>query len=94
MPGCCVLQPWCGFVGSPCAHVPHLVRRPQYGLPPPETRGAVPQVITFQRKRANRRVINEEQLVKMLSEFGEVGGWGRATASCGGRPASACAVCA
>lgn len=44
----------------------------QYGLQPPGYRGFVPQVITFQRKRANRRVINEEQMVNMLREFGEV----------------------
>ncbi|CAL8471513.1 g11055 [Coccomyxa elongata] len=43
----------------------------QYGLPPP-TKRPVPRVITFQRKRANRRVINEEQLVMLLQEFGQV----------------------
>lgn len=32
----------------------------------------MPRVITFQRKRANRRVINEDRLIDMLREFGEV----------------------
>ncbi len=32
----------------------------------------MPRVITFQRKRANRRVVNEEQLISLLKEFGEV----------------------
>lgn len=41
-------------------------------LPAPETGKPVPRVITFQRKRANRRVINEDQLMRMLREFGEV----------------------
>lgn len=44
----------------------------QYNLPPPGHHGYVPHTITFQRKRANRRVINEDQMVKMLAEFGEV----------------------
>ena len=43
------------------------------GLPPPAPRQPVPRVITFQRKRANRRVINEEGLLELLSEFGQVG---------------------
>ncbi len=41
-------------------------------LPAPESGRPVPRVITFQRKRANRRVINEDQLVRMLREFAEV----------------------
>ncbi len=41
-------------------------------LPFPESGRPVPRVITFQRKRANRRVINEDQLVRMLREFAEV----------------------
>ena len=41
-------------------------------LPAPEAGKPVPRVITFQRKRANRRVINEDQLMRMLREFGEV----------------------
>jgi protein O-GlcNAc transferase len=32
----------------------------------------LPRQITFQRKRANRRVMNEEQLLALLGEFGEV----------------------
>ncbi|KAL3161243.1 hypothetical protein ABBQ38_009607 [Trebouxia sp. C0009 RCD-2024] len=44
----------------------------QYNLPAPEAGKPVPRVITFQRKRANRRVINEDQLMRMLREFGEV----------------------
>ena len=44
----------------------------QYGLPPPGQRDHVPHTITFQRKRANRQVINEDQMVRMLQEFGEV----------------------
>jgi protein O-GlcNAc transferase len=31
----------------------------------------MPRVITFQRKRANRRVVNEEGLLALLAEFGE-----------------------
>jgi len=41
-------------------------------LPAPQSGRPVPRVITFQRKRANRRVINEDQLVRMLREFAEV----------------------
>lgn len=41
-------------------------------LPAPQAGKPVPRVITFQRKRANRRVINEDQLMRMLSEFGKV----------------------
>lgn len=41
-------------------------------------------MITFQRKRANRRVVNEPELLKMLAEFGEVGmAVGRECACCG-----------
>ena len=43
---------------------------PCTGLPPP-TKRPVPRVITFQRKRANRRVVNEEQLVALLQKFGQ-----------------------
>ena len=35
-------------------------------------RTPLPRVITFQRKRANRRVVNEEALLALLAEFGEV----------------------
>ena len=41
-------------------------------LPAPQAGKPVPRVITFQRKRANRRVINEDQLMRMLRKFGEV----------------------
>lgn len=65
---------------SVCAHAPPgtapgafpLTAPAQYNLPPPGYRGYVPHTITFQRKRANRRVINEDQMVKMLAEFGDV----------------------
>jgi hypothetical protein len=40
-------------------------------LPPP-TKRSVPRLITFQRKRANRRVVNEEQLISLLKEYGQV----------------------
>ena len=46
----------------------------QNQLPPPALRSPVPRVITFQRKRANRRVVNEPELLAMLAEFGEVSG--------------------
>ena len=42
------------------------------GLAPPQKRAPLPRQITFQRKRANRRVINEDQLIHLLQEFGEV----------------------
>jgi len=32
----------------------------------------VPRRIMFQRKRANRRIMNEDVFVNMLREFGEV----------------------
>jgi len=44
----------------------------QYGLPPPAPRALIPRTITFQRKSANRRVLNEEELIALLKEFGEV----------------------
>lgn len=52
------------------APLPHPL--PQYNLPPPRLRQPLPRTITFQRKRANRRVVNEEELLAMLHEFGEV----------------------
>ena len=71
----------------------HLFRRmmyAQFGLPPPTLRAPLPRVITFQRKRANRRVVNEPELLNMLAEFGEVrrlgvglGGWGGGGLSAG-----------
>ncbi len=67
----------------------------QYGLPTPRKRSPLPRVITFQRKRANRRVVNEAALLKMLGEFGEVrrvgvGGLGDQE---GGRASSQPAAC-
>lgn len=53
----------------------HLFRRmvyAQYGLPPPAPRTPMPRIITFQRKRANRRVVNEAELLATLAEFGQV----------------------
>ena len=32
----------------------------------------MPRVITYQRKRANRRIVNEEGFIRVLREFGEV----------------------
>eukprot|EP00775_Hariotina_reticulata_P006840 gene6840-7058_t len=43
-----------------------------YGLPPPALRRQLPRVITFQRKRANRRIINEEPFLQLLSQYGEL----------------------
>ena len=40
-------------------------------LPPPVP-APVPRRILFQRKRANRRIMNEDMFVSMLREFGEV----------------------
>ena len=40
-------------------------------LPPPMP-APVPRRILFQRKRANRRIMNEDMFVSMLREFGEV----------------------
>jgi len=31
-------------------------------------------MITFQRKASNRRVVNEEQLIKLLQSYGQVRG--------------------
>lgn len=44
------------------------------GLPPPEPWGTrkIPRTITYQRKRANRRILNEDEFVSMLHEFGDV----------------------
>jgi protein O-GlcNAc transferase len=32
----------------------------------------VPRVITFQRKRANRRIVNEEGLLALLAQYGQL----------------------
>ncbi|MEW5301672.1 MAG: hypothetical protein WDW36_004517 [Sanguina aurantia] len=44
----------------------------QYGLPPPEPRPTVPHIITFQRKSANRRIINEAAFIDLLKTYGEL----------------------
>uniref|UniRef100_A0A7S3QL56 Glycosyltransferase 61 catalytic domain-containing protein n=1 Tax=Dunaliella tertiolecta TaxID=3047 RepID=A0A7S3QL56_DUNTE len=43
-----------------------------YGLPPPQPRAAMPRIITYQRKRANRRVLNEDELIALLRNYGEL----------------------
>jgi len=40
------------------------------GLPEPAP-GPVPRIITYQRKRANRRIVNEAGFIRLLREFGE-----------------------
>ena len=42
------------------------------GLPVPKPRTTIPRIITYQRKRANRRILNEEEFIAMLKEFGEL----------------------
>lgn len=42
------------------------------GFPPPAVKRSIPRVITFQRKRANRRIVNEQELLKLLSQYGQV----------------------
>jgi protein O-GlcNAc transferase len=32
----------------------------------------VPRVITFQRKRANRRIVNEDGLLDLLRQYGQL----------------------
>lgn len=44
----------------------------QYGLPPPLPRPSVPRIITFQRKRANRRILNEDDFIELLRGYGEL----------------------
>ncbi|PRW56929.1 glycosyltransferase family 61 [Chlorella sorokiniana] len=60
------------FLDRRDAHLYRKMLYAQYGLPTPRKRSPLPRVITFQRKRANRRVVNEPELLKMLGEFGEV----------------------
>ncbi|EFN54929.1 expressed protein [Chlorella variabilis] len=60
------------FLDTKDAHLFRKMLYAQYNLPPPRLRQPLPRTITFQRKRANRRVVNEEALLKMLAEFGEV----------------------
>ena len=42
------------------------------GLPAPKPRNVIPKIITYQRKRANRRILNEPEFMNMLKEFGEL----------------------
>jgi protein O-GlcNAc transferase len=35
-------------------------------------RKQLPRVITFQRKRANRRILNEEPFLQLLAQYGEL----------------------
>ncbi|PSC72084.1 EGF domain-specific O-linked N-acetylglucosamine transferase [Micractinium conductrix] len=60
------------FLSQADAHLYRKMLYAQYGLPPPQARKPVPRVITFQRKRANRRIVNEPEFLSMLAEFGEV----------------------
>ncbi len=41
-------------------------------MPPSRRTPRPPRVLTFQRKAANRRVINEDELLAVLSRYGEV----------------------
>ncbi|KAI8470588.1 MAG: hypothetical protein J3K34DRAFT_385246 [Monoraphidium minutum] len=43
-----------------------------YGLPRPAKPDVIPATVTFQRKRANRRVLNEDALLKLLGSYGDV----------------------
>lgn len=54
----------------------------QYGVPFPAPGTPPPPTITFQRKSANRRVLNEGEVLSMLREFGEVGHWPRCLHAC------------
>ena len=45
---------------------------PPPGLPVPKPREVIPRIITYQRKRANRRILNEPEFIEMLKEFGEL----------------------
>jgi hypothetical protein len=38
----------------------------------PAPRDKVPRLFTFQRKRANRRILNEDDVVALLRQYGEV----------------------
>ncbi len=42
------------------------------GLPAPQPHRPVPKLITFQRKRANRRIVNEEEVVQLLKKYGDL----------------------
>ena len=45
------------------------------GLAPPQPGKPLPRVITVQRKRANRRIVNEEAFLDLLREYAPVS-WG------------------
>lgn len=44
----------------------------QYGLPPPRPRTPVPRLLVYQRKSANRRVLNEPAFLDLLASYGEL----------------------
>ncbi len=44
---------------------------PDADLAPPVP-APVPRTILYQRKRANRRILNEEMFLKVLAEYGQV----------------------
>ncbi len=61
--------------GVPGSAVARRTSRPRgliwrAGLPEPAP-GPVPRVITYQRKSANRRIVNEASFIRLLREFGE-----------------------
>lgn len=56
---------------APCSGAARKRPDRHTGLPEPQP-GPPPRVITYQRKRANRRIINEEAFIRLLREFGEV----------------------
>ena len=67
---------------GPCPPLPP----PPPGLPVPKPREVIPRIITYQRKRANRRILNEPEFIEMLKEFGELQVGGMHT----GRGGTAC----
>lgn len=66
---------------APCSHrlhPPHVVGDlllAPAGLAPPQPGKPLPRVITVQRKRANRRIVNEDAFLDLLREYAPVG-WG------------------
>ncbi len=58
-------------VQAPCSGAARKSLVWHAGLPEPQP-GLVPRVITYQRKRANRRIVNEEAFIRLLRELGEV----------------------
>jgi hypothetical protein len=55
-----------------CQACPIVVFNRRVGLPSPQPRQVIPRIITYQRKRANRRILNEEAFIQMLKDFGEL----------------------